>query len=102
MNSRPTPYQGVALPLRYSGSAISGQRPKVAAIPYEIAIGKGGRPAMSTKASEREKRRAAALRANLKRRKKAAAQRLFRVGSAIDPEPSHGSQKKSLDGPNKA
>ena len=102
MNSRPTPYQGVALPLRYSGSAISGQRPKVAAIPYEFAIGKGGGAAMSTRASEREKRRAAALRANLKRRKQAAVRRSIEAGPPIDPEGNQSSQKKSSDGPNKA
>lgn len=102
MNSRPTPYQGVALPLRYSGTAISGQCPTVAAIPYENAIGKGGRPAMSTKASEREKRRAAALRANLRRRKTAAVLHSSRTGSALGSELSQGTDKRSSDGPKTA
>jgi hypothetical protein len=51
---------------------ISGQRPKAAAIAYEVAQGKSREPAMSTKASDREKRRAASLRQNLRRRKAAA------------------------------
>lgn len=97
MNSRPTPYQGVALPLRYSGSVQSGQRPKAAAIAYEIARGKGGLAGMATNASEREKRRAAALRANLKRRKETLKTRP-RAGFA---GVSESGQKMSPDGPNK-
>jgi hypothetical protein len=75
----------------------SGQRPKSAAIAYEFAIGKGGSTAMATKASDREKRRAAALRANLQRRKAA-----DRMGSgrttALTGELD---LKLSPDGPNK-
>jgi hypothetical protein len=52
---------------------------------------------MPMKASEREKRRAKALRENLRRRKSAGSP----VGQGITAvaEPGH---KKSLDGPNKA
>lgn len=97
MNSRPTPYQGVALPLRYSGSVQSGQRPKAAAIAYDFALGKGALAAMSSKASEREKRRAVALRANLKRRKAA-----VRAHPGLQMrDPSELGQKMPPDGPNK-
>ena len=96
MNSRPTPYQGVALPLRYSG--IPGQRPKAAAIAYEVPQGKSREPAMSTKASDREKRRAAALRQNLLRRKAAAR---GRADSGAGPSPE-GAPDKAPERPNKA
>ena len=43
-----------------------------AAIAHQYVQGKSGQTAMSTKATDREKRRAAALRQNLKRRKAAA------------------------------
>ena len=96
MNSRPTPYQGVALPLRYSG--IPGLRPKAAAIAYEVPQGKSRQPAMSTKASDREKRRAAALGQNLLRRKAAA-----RAGADSSPVPARDSAPdKASDRPNKA
>ena len=96
MNSRPTPYQGVALPLRYSGSVQSGQRPKAAAIAYEIALGKGALADMASSAAEREKRRAAALRDNLKRRKEALRERSGR-GSQ---DTAKSGAKMSPDGPN--
>jgi len=52
---------------------------------------------MPSKASEREKRRAEALRENLRRRKRASIPATRTIAS--EPEPSH---KKSPDGPNKA
>ena len=93
MNSRPTPYQGVALPLRYSGSATSGQRPNAVAIAYETHQGKSRKPAMSTKSSDREKRRAAALRANLNRRKAAARKRSGTASMALGPTPGRASMR---------
>ena len=75
----------------------SGQRPKAAAIAHEFAIGKGGSTAMATKASDREKRLAAALRANLGRRKAADRMRSGRTTA----QAGELDQKSSPDGPNK-
>ena len=74
-----------------------GQRPKAAAIAYEVARGKSGLAAMASNASEREKRRAAALRANLKRRKEALGTRSRQVSPGV----SELGQKMSPDGPKK-
>ena len=59
MNSRPTPYQGVALPLRYSGTARGGYNARV----------EGGKGFIVANSSDKFERLAAALRENLKRRK---------------------------------
>ena len=74
-----------------------GQRPKAAAIAYEIALGKGALAAMAINASEREKRRAAALRSNLKRRKEA----IKALSRRLSPRASDSAHKMSPDGPNK-
>jgi len=84
--------------LRYHyATPAPGQRPKAAAIAYEFAIGKGGPAVVPSKASEREKRRAKALRENLRRRKTAAKQAAESVAATPNPD-----LKKSSDGPNKA
>ncbi len=68
LNSRPTPYQGVALPLRYSGIQMA-NGPETARGGGYSPAGRQGQRVMKAKSTSRQERLAAALRENLRRRK---------------------------------
>ena len=89
MNCRPTPYQGVALPLRYCGTPAASPR-GTAAITHGRCTRKG---ATLKKDAARTEKLAQALKDNLKRRK-------VQAQARAAPEPP--SEDQPQKGPNAA